>query len=151
MKGVFNVSISVVLMFISAVCYANNLIVENGYARETIPGTTVSAAYFSIYNESEMPMFLTHVSSSRSEKVELHEHTMLNGMMQMRQVSEIKIGAKTKTKLQPSGHHIMIFDLLSPLKQGQFIDLVLYFNDGSQQSINLPISSIKQEKNHHHH
>ena len=64
-----------------------------------------------IKNSGKVVKKLVEVSGDISDRIELHEHTMADGMMKMRQVDNIEIPAQGKTLLQPSGLHIMIFNL----------------------------------------
>jgi hypothetical protein len=72
-------------------------------------------------------------------------------MMQMRQVESISAPAAGALILQPSGYHLMIFDLPEPLKDGQTMSLTLHFSGQRDVEINLPIRSIKRKKVMDHH
>ena len=129
--------------------------VEDAYVRETIPGTTISSAYMKISNASAKNLAIVKATSSVSPRVELHEHSMADGMMRMRQVAEISLPAQTSIVLQPSGLHVMLFDLEQPLQAGQSIELVLHFANGTEQPVTAHVQSIKQKRAqqthvHHH-
>ena len=132
----------------------DSIVVENGYVRATIPGTQVSAAYMDLLNKSDKNKTLIGVEGAISERIEIHEHVMADGMMKMRQRENLVIEANNRTVLQPSGYHLMIFNLTSPLKPGQTVHITLLFSDGSKQHVPLPVQSIKRKKNsnhaHHH-
>lgn len=133
---------------------ATGITVEDAYVRETIPGTTISSAYMKIINASAKDLTIVKATSSASSRVELHEHSMADGMMQMRQVEDISLPAQTSVVLQPSGLHVMLFDLKQPLQAGQSIELVLHFANGSEQLVRVEVQSIKQKRaqqTHHHH
>lgn len=130
--------------------------VEDGYVRESIPGTGISSAYMTITNTSDQAFTLTGASSKRSPRIEIHEHTMSDGMMRMRQKASIVIPAKESVRLQPSGLHLMIFDLPAPLKQGEQMPVSLHFSGEAAVNIELPIQglkkkALKKKNNHHHH
>ncbi len=124
--------------------------VSDAYIRETIPGTTISSAYMTIENTTDKQRKLVGVSSNISKRIELHEHSMANGMMQMQQVESIIIKAKENVVLQPHGYHIMIFNLDTPLRAEQQVELTLLFANGDTQSITVPVKGKKQLKHHHH-
>lgn len=124
--------------------------VSEAYARETIPGTNISSAYMTLVNATKRNMNIVAASSEVSENIEIHEHTMKDGLMKMRQRDTVEIAANSRVKFQPSGFHLMIFDLKQPLKAGENIIITLYFDDKSQVDINYAIKSIKQKKHHHH-
>jgi len=135
---------------------ASSIAVEDAYIRETIPGTSISSAYMTIVNSSDKNIKLLGAVSNISKRIEIHEHTMTDGMMRMRQRPNIEIVAKSNVVLQPSGYHLMIFDLKQPLKQGQNATITLQFSNDASVEVKLPIKSIKQMKmspqsNHQHH
>lgn len=129
---------------------AKSIEVEQGYIRETIPGTAISSAYMLVRNTSNKDIVLFGVNSKVSKRVELHEHSMANGMMKMRQVSSIIVPANGQVVLKPSGLHIMIFDLAFGLKAEDEVPLDLVFSDNSVKKVKFPVRSIKQHKHHHH-
>jgi len=130
---------------------AQTVEVKEGYARETIPGTNISSAYMRIINKNTVSINLIGVSSDISNRIEIHEHTMANGMMKMRKRDRLTIHADSEVKLQPSGYHLMIFDLVKPLKAAENINLTLHFNNQLDVKVEIPVQSIKQKKQSHHH
>lgn len=133
---------------------ASTVAVENGHVRETIPGTKVSSAYMEITNSGTKDVALIKVTSTISQRVEIHEHAHVNGMMKMQQIKSLPLPAGKVTKLQPGGFHIMIFDLDQPLKSGETALFTFHFSDDSSLKVKLPIESLvrkKKKAEHHHH
>ena len=127
----------------------NIITVNDAYVRETIPGTVISSAYMTVNNQSLKKIKLIGVSSTVSKRIEIHEHTMANGMMRMRKRDFLEIDAQGKVVLQPSGYHLMIFDLKQPLKQTEDVIMVLHFSNGDDLQVKFPVKSIKQKKKSH--
>ena len=125
--------------------------VESPYIRATIPGTNVSSAYMEIVNHGDKTVTLIGASLAVSNKVEIHEHTMSNGMMKMQKREMLEIAANNKVVLQPSGYHLMIFNLEKGLKDGEEIVLTLHFKGHEDQKVVVPVQSIKRKKTAHHH
>jgi copper(I)-binding protein len=123
--------------------------VENAYVRATIPGTDISSAYMDIVSHSAKKVRLVSASSSVSKRIEIHEHSMSEGMMRMRQKEFVEIAPRQRVTFKPSGLHLMIFDLKQPLKAQEDIMITLLFDDKSQVSVKFPVASIKQKKHHH--
>lgn len=138
-----------VLLMVVTSTQAQNLTVTDGYVRESIPGTTISSAYMTLANSSEKSVTLVGASSKISARIEIHEHSMSNGMMNMRQVESIVIGSKETVILQPSGLHLMIFDIKEPVKHGDLITLTLHFSSHPSVEVQLPVQSIKRKQHHH--
>ncbi len=127
----------------------STLEVHEGYIRASIPGSTISSAYMTITNNSEKTVTFLGVSSKISSRIEIHQHTMLDGVMRMRQLESITIKSHDSVVLQPSGLHLMIFDVNGMLEPEEIVDLTLHFSDQKELSIQLPVYSIKQYQNHH--
>lgn len=156
MRNVFLPIISLVIVVSSA--FANvslasestKLVVENGYARESIPGTSISSAYMTIKNLSAKNIRLIAAASAVSERIEIHQHTMSDGLMRMRQRDYVEISAQNNIVFQPSGFHLMIFDLKQPLKAKENIIITLSFDDQSSIDVNYTVQGLKQKKHEHH-
>jgi hypothetical protein len=131
--------------------FADDITVEQGYVRATIPGTSISSAYMTIINNTDKNLTLLGASSAVSQRIEIHQHTMTDGMMKMRQVKSISVEAGSQLILEPLGYHLMIFNLEEPLNAGQKSTLTLHFAEEKNIEITLPIESIKRKKSMHHH
>jgi copper(I)-binding protein len=121
----------------------SELIVNDGYVRASIPGSNVTAAYMTINNKSNKAVTLQKVSGIISDRIEIHEHTMTDGMMRMGEVDEITIKASSKVTLQPSGLHLMIFALKQKITEQDMIALTLHFSDKTKVNIQLPVYRYK--------
>ena len=134
---------------------AAEVIVDSGYIRATIPGTTVSSAYMEIKNTTNKDIVLIGATSKVSDRIEIHEHVMNGEMMRMQQRESLTIAANDSVVLQPSGYHLMIFNLAEPLKVDDKVELTLQFSDKKETHFTLPVQSIKRKKQkesaHHHH
>jgi len=122
------------------------LLVEKAYIRATIPGTSISSSYMEIENRGEKAITLLSVNSIISPRIEIHQHTMADGMMRMRKLDSIDIKSKERVKLQPSGLHLMLFDVKKPLKAQQQVELTLNFSDNVSVTMQMPVYSPIQEK-----
>lgn len=126
---------------------ANAMIsVEHAYVRASIPGTSHSSSYMDIENTGDEPVSLVSASSKVSERIEIHQHSMIDGMMRMRKVESITIEPKERVKLQPSGLHLMIFDVKKPLKSQQEVEITLYFSNNISVTMQVPVYNPIQEK-----
>jgi len=125
--------------------------VNEGYVRESIPGTSISSAYMLIQNSTKERVKLIGAESAVSDKIEIHEHIMENDMMKMVKRESLTISANQAVKLQPSGYHLMVFDLKKPLSAGEEIAITLIFSNQSRVTVNLPVKGKKQKASHHHH
>ena len=144
------IALSLMSAAFTSLVQASDIDVSNAYMREVIPGNSVTSAYMTISNQSDAEIKLVAATSSISPTIEIHEHTMRDGMMRMGQVAGITIGAGEQATLQPMGLHLMVFDLAAPLKAGQQVTMTLAFENNQKIDVTMPVRSIKQAKHHHH-
>jgi copper(I)-binding protein len=137
------------IIFVLWLCIANHVHATNaikitdGYIKASIPGSDITAAYMTINNSSDQAITLQKVTSSISDRIEIHEHSMADGMMRMRQVDNIIVKANNNIVLQPSGLHLMIFALKQKLTEGDEIQLTLTFSNKTKINIQLPVRLYK--------
>ncbi len=124
--------------------YANaNIKFSEGYIKASIPGSNVTAAYMKIANNDDKAITLQKVTSTISNRIEIHEHSMAGGMMKMRQVDNITVDPNSSITLKPSGLHFMIFSLKQRLNENDNIILTMHFSDKTKVNIQLPVYQYK--------
>lgn len=121
---------------------AADILIKNATVRQPLPGKTVSAGYFSIENTKAVANALVKVESPWFGHIELHQHQMQNGMMQMVKMSRIDIGAEQIVHLQPGGLHLMLFKPTQTLSLTDEVPLLLYFADGSTLEVKASVTQI---------
>ncbi|WP_417581481.1 copper chaperone PCu(A)C [Nitrincola sp.] len=130
------------LLFSSFSFATESVNIHEPYARAVPPGQPNSAAFMQLENTTETDLAVITAQSSVSEVAELHTHTDVDGVMQMRQVESIALPAGETTELKPGGLHIMLIGLKQPLADGDQIDLTLTFSDGSATELTLPVRHV---------
>ncbi|HMM46779.1 MAG TPA: copper chaperone PCu(A)C [Thiobacillaceae bacterium] len=111
--------------------WAANVSVSDAWARATMPGQKVSAAYMQILADADAR--LVSASSSAVPRVEVHEMTMDGDVMRMREVKAIELPKGKTVSLQPGGLHIMLMNLQKPIAAGEVIPLTLVIESGGKQ------------------
>lgn len=114
----------------------------SSYVRAVPPGQMNSAAFMQIENGSGQAHQLAAANSEVAEVVELHTHTNVGGVMQMRQVPHIAIPPKETVVLEPGGLHVMLIGLKQNLVAGERIEVELVYGDGSRETIVMPIAEV---------
>jgi hypothetical protein len=117
--------------------------ISEGYIKANIPGSDVTAAYMQIINNSDNAITLEKVTGTISNQIEIHEHSMADGMMKMRQVDNITINANSSITLKPSGLHLMIFSLKQELSKKETVTLTMHFSNKMEVNIQLPVYQYK--------
>ncbi len=139
-------------MFLTAFCQmatagslADGIMVDDPYVRAVPPGQPNSASFMVLHNMGEKAGALTGASSPAAEVVELHTHTMEDGMMRMRKVEKIDLPAGEVVKLQPGGLHVMLIGLTQKLIPDEKISLTLVFEDGSSKQVEAPVRKLQMQ------
>lgn len=122
---------------------AGDLVISQGWSRATPNGAKVGTGYFTIENKGTAADKLVGVTGDVSPKIEVHEMSMNNGVMKMRPVDGgLTIDPGKTVKLAPSGYHLMIMDLKSPLKQGDKLPLTLQFEKAGKVAVTLDVQGV---------
>jgi hypothetical protein len=109
--------------------------VQGAWARESIPGTTETAVYLTITNGTGSDDALVSASSPAG-MAGVHEVVAVGSvdpmssdqpMMGMQPVARVAIPAGGSLELKPGSYHIMITDLVEPLKAGTTVEVTLTF------------------------
>ncbi len=115
---------------------------DEPYARAVPPGQPNSAVFMVLTNTGDSPRALVGAESDAAETVELHTHTMADGMMQMRRIERIELPAGEPVSLQPGRLHVMLIGLTEQLEPGIEVALTLEFDDGTRLPITAPVRKI---------
>jgi periplasmic copper chaperone A len=122
---------------------AGDLVISQAWSRATPNGAKIGTGYFTIENKGTAADKLVGVSGEVSDKIEVHEMSMNNGVMKMRPVDGgLTIDPGKTVKLAPNGYHLMIMDLKSPLKQGGKVPVTLEFEKAGKVAITLDVQGI---------
>ncbi len=134
-----------IALALACACLSAHAAVEitEAWARATPPGQEVGAAYMNL--KSDQAARLVGASSPIADSIEIHEMSMKNGVMQMRMMQTMPLPAGKVVKLAPGGFHLMLFDLKTPLKAGESIEIELALKDAKgkirKQKVSLPVKS----------
>ena len=122
---------------------AGDLVISQAWSRATPNGAKIGAGYFTIENKGTTADKLVGVSGEVSDKIEVHEMSMNNGVMKMRAVDGgVTIDPGKTVKLSPGGYHLMIMDLKGPLKQGDKLPLTLQFEKAGKVAVTLDVQGV---------
>lgn len=121
---------------------AGRVVTEAGWTRAMPAGASVSAGYLRIRNTGSAADRLVKASSSAARSVELHETSMVDGDMQMRQVEQLELAPGTVVDLSPGGLHLMLIGLAKPLKVGDVITVTLQFERAGRVKAQLRVRPL---------
>lgn len=119
---------------------ADLVTIENAWARATVPGQTVGAAYLELTSAESATV--VKVESPAADFVEIHSMTMKQGVMEMRMLDKLPLPAGETVKLEPGGFHLMLIDLKAPLKAGEHVPLVLHVSGRDGKSRRVEVQAL---------
>jgi len=122
---------------------AGDLVISQAWSRATPGGAKTGGGYLTIENKGTTPDKLIGASADFAGKIEVHEMTTNNGVMKMRPVEGgLTIDPGKTVKLAPSGLHLMMMDLKSPLKQGDKLPVTLQFEKAGKVTVTLDVQAV---------
>jgi hypothetical protein len=122
---------------------AGDLVITQGWTRATPNGAKIGSGYLTIENKGSTPDRLINGSADIAGKVEVHQMAMKNGVMTMRPLDNgLTIDPGKTVKLSPGGYHLMMFDLKSPLKQGDTLPITLKFEKAGEVQVSLAVEGV---------
>jgi copper(I)-binding protein len=122
---------------------AGALQIEAPWLRATPGGAKVAAGYLRITNTGSEADRLTGASMPLAPRGEVHEMSMQNGVMRMRELAQgLAISPGKTVELKPGGFHLMFPDLKGPLKEGQAVDVTLTFEKAGSVSVPFPVQGL---------
>ena len=122
---------------------AEQVKVKDPYVRAVPPGQPNSASFMALHNGDSQAHALVAAQSPAAKVVELHTHTLVDGMMQMRPVAKIELPAGATTSLKPGGLHLMLIGLQQQLVPNERVPLTLVFEDGSKAELNVQVRRLQ--------
>lgn len=122
---------------------AGDLVITQAWSRATPGGAKIGGAYLTIENKGTAPDRLVGGSADVAGKVEVHEMAVTDGVMKMRGLDKgLAIEPGKTVKLAPGGYHLMLFDLKTPLKQGDKVPVTLQFEKAGKVQVTLDIQGV---------
>ena len=124
--------------------------VEHPLVRASLGRAPNTAGYFVIRNGGKTPDRLLAASCSCADRVELHAHTVSDGVASMRPVASVTAPAGGSAVFAPQGHHLMIMGLRKPLESGTMVDLTLRFERAGAVTVPFFVTKrVEEELNSH--
>ena len=120
-----------------------DIAVEAPWSRATPGGAKVAAGYLTIKNGGAAPDRLVSATADIAERTEIHEMSMSDGMMKMRQVTDgVAVPAGASVALAPNGYHLMFLGLKKPLREGDTFTGTLTFEKAGTVAVTFEVRGI---------
>jgi copper(I)-binding protein len=114
--------------------------VTRAWARATPGKSTIGTAYATV--TAPAGDRLIGAATPVAGVAQIHQHTMENGVMKMRQVDAVPLPAGQAVVLSPGGYHIMLMDLKAPLVAGQSFPLTLTFEKAGTVETDVTVGGV---------
>lgn len=118
---------------------ADMVTVDEPYVRLAPPNAPATGAFMVIKNAGDKDVKVVKADNPASKATELHTHLNENGVMKMRPVAAIDVKSKGEAVLKPGGLHVMLINLVAPMKEGDIVPITLTFDDGSSKKVDAKV------------
>jgi copper(I)-binding protein/cytochrome oxidase Cu insertion factor (SCO1/SenC/PrrC family) len=115
--------------------------IMNAWVREAHFAAKVNAGYMTLVNTGPEEVTLVKVESEAYSNIEVHEMATVDGMMEMREVTDLAIPAKSQIQFEPGGKHLMLMGPREHLTRGQKVDMILTFKSGKKQTVSVQVAA----------
>jgi copper(I)-binding protein len=120
-----------------------DLVITQPWSRATPGGARIGGAFLTIENKGSSPDRLVGATAEIAGKIEVHEMKTNDGVMAMRPSENgVTIEPGKTVKLAPGGYHLMLFDLKSPLKQGDKVPVTLQFEKAGKVNLSFDVQGV---------
>lgn len=126
--------------------------VTDAWVRATVPGQKVAAAYMRL--RAATAARLVGVETKAARSAEIHTMSHEGGVMKMRRLDALELPAGQAVVLEPGGNHLMLFDPVQPLTDGQRVSLKLIVEQGGKRvevAVDAPVRSPGADEGAHKH
>jgi copper(I)-binding protein/cytochrome oxidase Cu insertion factor (SCO1/SenC/PrrC family) len=115
--------------------------IMNAWVREADSKAKVNAGYMTLVNVGSEQVILVKVESNSCEIIEVHEMAVVDGLMEMREVTDMIIPANGQIQFKPGGMHLMLKKPHRHLTTGQKVDMTLTFKSGRKQRVSVNVAA----------
>lgn len=120
-----------------------DLVVVSPWTRATPGGAKIAGGYLKITNNGKSADRLVGAASAAADHVEIHEMSMNDGVMKMRELTDgLTIKPGESVDLKPGGFHMMFMDIKQPLKQGDTLKATLTFEKAGKLEVSFNVNAI---------
>ena len=134
---------TLLMLFFSLPLFASShgaaLHVSDAWIREAPPAAKVLAAYMVINNHGKQEITITGASSEQFGNIEIHSTKMDNGMARMVREEKLVIPAGGAVTFKPGGMHLMLFNPVKPVTQGNHVMITLTAEDGASYMVHAEV------------
>ena len=138
------------LFLLAALPAMAQVTVSEAWVRGTVAQQKATGAFMTL--NAAQDSRLVAASSPVAGMVEVHEMSMANDVMRMRQLDSLALPAGKPVKLMPGGYHLMLMQLQRPLADGDKVPLTLEIEDAKHVRSKVTLEAVVRPLagGHHH-
>ena len=126
-----------------------DLEIVHPHAPAMLPGAKVGGGFMTIVNHGKTGDRLVSASCDCAGQVQLHEMTMENDVMKMREKKDgIAIPAGETVELKHGGLHVMFLDVKSPFMENEMFKATLNFEKAGKVEVEFEVGPPGAGKGH---
>lgn len=126
--------------------WAEGLTAKESWVREAPPGANLTAAYMTLDNPGDAPLFLTGAEAGGFGKAEIHTVVHEGELAKMVPQESLEIPAKGSVVLKPGGYHLMLLEMRQAVQAGQKVPITLILKDGTRIAVE---AEVKKDASGH--
>ena len=109
--------------------------VKDAWVRGTVPSQTVTGAFMTVTSSEEAK--IVAANSPAAKMTHVHATMMMGSVAHMRSVDQVPLPAGKAVELKPGGYHVMLTDLVRPVKAGEVVPITLTIEgkDGKRSQV----------------
>lgn len=123
--------------------------IRHPWARATPPGAKVGAGYLEIRNNGSQPDRLLSASTPVAKRVEMHITEHAGDVAKMRQLRAFEVPGRERLSLTPGGAHLMLVDIVQPLKKGERFPMTLRFERAGEIEVQFEVQEMGARHSRH--
>lgn len=117
--------------------------IEGAWIREAPPNATAMAGYMQIKNISGEHIILHSAAGDSFSSIEFHRSVEKDGVYRMIPHLHLHIAADSTFELKPGDYHLMLFNPVTPLRDGDEVTLSLTFSHDQVVDIVVPVKKAE--------
>lgn len=117
--------------------------IETPWTRAMPPGAKVGGGFMVITNTGPEPDRLVGLTTPRAGRGEIHEMTMQDGVMKMRELADgLEIAPGETVELKPGGYHVMFMEVSEGFREGETIPATLVFEKAGEITVEFTAAGV---------
>ena len=134
-------AILAVTLLLAACSAKEGVEAHDAWIRVPPPDAMSLGGYMELRNHGPDAVTLTGVRSADFGHIMLHDTVIEDGVARMVHADEVSIGPGETAVFEPGGRHLMLMGPQREFAEGDSVELVLEFVDGTELALSAPVSN----------